>query len=147
MSVCLDFYFPIKKEIQDLPVEREYRLSYDTDQYNFHLGCGIGSSPLAALLIYEKHLEKGLSPEHIAGVKFIRRQTGKHNTKEMLALAYIIKDRLEKEGDNLLRTMGLELNYGPFKTRDVLQEQLEDFIIFCEFGMKNKLKEYKHLYQ
>lgn len=147
MSVCLDLQYELKKEIQDLPVVIESRLSYDSSFYSFHVGCGMTPSPLTRLLIDERHLNQGLGAERITGVKFIKRSMGKHDAKTMLAIAIAVKDRLEKEGDEFLKTMGLELNFHEDKSRDVLKEQLEDLILFCEFGIKNKLKEYKHWFQ
>ena len=147
MSVCLSLHYSIDKELQSQPEEKKDSLSYADDQYTFDVGCGLSPSPLAALLILKEHLQKGLEPELLAKVKFISRTTGKHDPKVMHALAVTIKDKLDQKGDDFITEIGFDPDWRTLKTRDKLQSQLEDFITFCEFGIKNKLKQYNHIYQ
>jgi hypothetical protein len=147
MSICLSLHYTVDKELQSQPEERENSLSYEDDQYTFDIGCGMSLPPLGELLTIKEHLQKGLEPELLAKVKFISRTEGKHDPKIMLALAVAIKDKLDQKGDNFITEIGLEPDWRTVKTRDKLQSQLEDFITFCEFGIKNKLKQFNHIYQ
>jgi hypothetical protein len=75
------------------------------------------------------------------------RDEGKHDTKAMLTFATEFKKQLEARGDQVLTDMGYDLEWRNTRSKDILLEDLGNLIEFCEFGIKNKIKEFRHVFQ
>jgi hypothetical protein len=118
MSVCLNLYYNIEKEIQYPPeIVKKDGFSYGVDYYSFEVGCGT-RTPLATLLIIKEHLKKGGEPELLSKVKFISRSRGIHDPKVMFAVAVAIKEKLDQKGEDFINELGLEPGWFTFKATE-----------------------------
>lgn len=144
MSIWLMLYYKVGKKIEDAPAKFNYHKNEPDDhQYYYEPGQG----PLVDLLMEKESLPKVLDAEVLSKVKYMIRDEGKHDTKAMLAFATEFKKQLEVRGDQVLTDMGYDLEWRNTRSKDILLEDLGNLIEFCEFGIKNKIKEFRHVFQ
>ena len=153
MSLYLTFWYTLKKDSSFSPKQNDtlsIKKNHENkgeDAYEYDIGQGA----LAELLTFRSDaLQKAINPETFSNLKVIKSKKGSHDPKVLLAIGQELKSQLERNGDSLLSEIGYDVvwhtNKGETKVKDVLNLELSDFIVFCEFGVENGIKKFQHLY-
>ena len=148
MSIWLVLRYVIKKELQSPPFLSEnllYEKQPGRQRYEYRYE--IGQGPLVDFLTEKNYLKKAFEPNELTEVDFMDEEIGEHDTKTMYNVAIKIKEALDKNSEAFIKKVGYDSTWRSGNTRDILDAQLREFIIFCEFGLKNNIKEYEHYFQ